>query len=149
MLGTHLSDMAGIIQLAVAPVFLLAGIAGFLNVMAARLGRIIDRVRVLDERMLANQDHANSERWQAEYRILFRRATITNYAIGLSTGSALSVCILVASLFIGDYLDLAISGLIVVWFSLAMLLLIMALGLFLKEFQLATRTLYLAKDGHA
>ena len=40
--------LARVIQLAVAPVFLLAGIAGILGVLSTRLGRIIDRARVVE-----------------------------------------------------------------------------------------------------
>ncbi|MEP0495803.1 MAG: DUF2721 domain-containing protein, partial [Paraglaciecola sp.] len=43
---TNVPDIAEIIQLAVAPVFMLTGIAGFLNVMSGRLGRIVDRARI-------------------------------------------------------------------------------------------------------
>ena len=38
-----IQSIASVIQLAVAPVFLLAGIAGLLGVLSTRLGRIIDR----------------------------------------------------------------------------------------------------------
>lgn len=44
---TLITDIAHVIELAVAPVFLLAGIAGFLNIMSGRLGRIVDRSRNL------------------------------------------------------------------------------------------------------
>ena len=37
------------IQLAIAPVFLLSGIAALLGVMANRLARIIDRARMLEQ----------------------------------------------------------------------------------------------------
>jgi hypothetical protein len=40
-----LAQLAQIIQLAVAPVFLLAGLGAFLNVCAGRLARIVDRMR--------------------------------------------------------------------------------------------------------
>jgi Protein of unknown function (DUF2721) len=43
--------VAHAIQLAVAPVFLLTGIGAILAVMTNRLGRIIDRARVLEERL--------------------------------------------------------------------------------------------------
>ena len=43
------NDIGGAIQLALAPVFLLTGIAGMLNVMSGRLSRIIDRGRSLKE----------------------------------------------------------------------------------------------------
>jgi hypothetical protein len=49
--------VAHTIQLAVAPVFLLSGIAAILAVMTIRLGRIIDRARVLENRL----DNASAE----------------------------------------------------------------------------------------
>ena len=57
------SDLAQIISLAVAPVFLLAGIAGFLNVMSGRLGRIIDRARVV-----AAMSPLSESAWQRRHR---------------------------------------------------------------------------------
>jgi hypothetical protein len=48
---SHLTDVAHVIQVAVAPVFLLSGICGMLSVLVTRLGRIVDRSRTLDERL--------------------------------------------------------------------------------------------------
>jgi hypothetical protein len=47
----NISDLSEAIQLALAPVFLLTGIAGLLNVMTSRLARIIDRGRQLSSRL--------------------------------------------------------------------------------------------------
>jgi hypothetical protein len=49
------SDVAVVhaIQLAVAAVFLLSGIGAILAVMTNRLGRIIDRARVLEKNSMA------------------------------------------------------------------------------------------------
>lgn len=52
-MDSSISALAEIIQIAVAPVFLLAGIAGFLNVMSGRLGRIVDRGRVLENKIIS------------------------------------------------------------------------------------------------
>ena len=43
--------VAHAVQLAVAPVFLLTGIAAILSVMTNRLGRVIDRARVLEGKL--------------------------------------------------------------------------------------------------
>ena len=43
----ELTILAQIIQLAIAPVFLLAGLGSFLNVCVGRLARIVDRTRQL------------------------------------------------------------------------------------------------------
>jgi hypothetical protein len=50
-----------VIQLAVAPVFLLAGVGAILNVMANRLSRIIDRARVLETKLGAAAEDAARE----------------------------------------------------------------------------------------
>lgn len=136
-----ISDVANIIQLAVAPVFLLAGIAGFLNVMSGRLGRIIDRARVVERRVgkLAGTESGSIS--SKELKVLWQRVTITNWSIGLCTTAGLLVCTLIASLFIGGFWALELGGFIVGCFVLALLFLIASLMMFLKEIQLATQTL--------
>lgn len=134
-------DIAIIIELAVAPVFLLAGIAGFLNVMSGRLGRIIDRARVVERRvrkLTATQESALANK---ELKVLWRRVAITNWSIGLCTAAALLVCTLIASLFIGGHWKLELDSFVVFFFVVALIFLIAALLLFLKEIQLATKTL--------
>ena len=140
------NSIAHIIQLAVAPVFLLAGIAGFLSVMSGRLGRIIDRERVIGRRIATQKNKEQLLASQLEHKVLMQRARITNRAIGLCTGSALVVCALIASLFIDDFFNLGFSHLVVTLFILALVLLIIALLMFLREIQLATQTLNIAKE---
>ena len=140
------TSIAHLIQLAVAPVFLLAGIAGFLSVMSGRIGRIIDRERVISRRLAKLDDEENLQVARREHKVLKRRAHITNLAIGLCTSSALVVCTLITSLFVGDLFKLQMEVLVIGLFVLALLLLIAALLLFLREIQLATRTLYLAQE---
>ncbi|MGB5323941.1 MAG: DUF2721 domain-containing protein [Pseudomonadales bacterium] len=135
------SDIAHIIQLAVAPVFLLAGIAGFLNVMSGRLGRIIDRERVIRRRLQGIEDAQRRNNALREHKVLMRRARAANRAIALCTGSALVVCALIATLFVDDMLNLGFEQLVAAQFIIALLLLIIALLLFLTEIHLATRIL--------
>mgnify|MGYP002662486714 CR=1 FL=1 len=45
----EINSVSSMIQLSVAPVFLLAGVAGLLNVFTGRLVRIIDKVDKLDK----------------------------------------------------------------------------------------------------
>ena len=139
-------DLSQIIQLAVAPVFLLTGIAGFLNVMSGRLGRIVDRARIMERRVsiLKNIDYIESS--EKELKNLWRRITLINRSIGMCTASALFVCSVVVCLFVGDFWQFDFSQVIVSLFVMAMFLLIAALLLFLKEVQLATRTLQMGKE---
>lgn len=135
------SSISQIIQLAVAPVFLLAGIAGFLNVMSGRLGRIVDRSREVQRRSLRLRDTDKLERNNNELRALQRRIRLNNLSIGFCTLSGLLVCMLVVVLFLGSYWKMSVSELIVSFFVAAMLTLIIALILFIQETLLATKTL--------
>jgi len=47
----EIDEIAHIIQLSIAPVFLLTGVGTLLNVLSGRLARIIDRARVLEQRL--------------------------------------------------------------------------------------------------
>ncbi len=140
------NSIAYIIQLAVAPVFMLAGIAGFLSVISNRLGRIIDRARLVERRIAKLAECEELRISKQELAILTRRRHITNRAIALCTSAALCVCLLIISLFISDFLGLQIGSFIAILFVLAITLLISALLYFLKEIQLATRTLDIARE---
>ena len=140
------TDLAMIIELAVAPVFLLAGVAGFLNVMSGRLGRIVDRARVVEVRESRLSDSKQRAIAHKELVVLWRRVNIINWSIGFCTAAGLLICTLIVSLFVGGFWRLNIGGLIVGFFVLALVLLIIALTYFLKEVQLAIRTLRMGKE---
>lgn len=141
-----ITTLANVIQIAVAPVFLLAGIAGFLNVMSGRLGRIVDRARVTEKRVAVIKDEQLLSASRYELKTLWRRVKIINWSIGMCTASALMVCTVVVSLFVADFWSLHFEEVVVSLFVLALLLLISALLLFLKEIHLATRTLQMGKE---
>lgn len=138
---SSITALAAIIQLAVAPVFLLAGIAGFLNVMSGRLGRIVDRGRVLESKISTLDISEEKQQTKAEFETIRRRSKLINWSIAMCTASGLMVCFVVVCLFIGDYWDLEIASLIISLFVLAMIWLILALLLFLIEVQLATNNM--------
>ena len=139
------STIAAQIQLAVAPVFLLAGIGAFLNVMAQRLARTVERGRSL-EREFADLDEETRRLATAELYIIDRRVTVVNLAITAGTASALFVCLLVAMLFVADLAHVAFGRPIAWLFILSMLLLIVGLVLFLWEIRLAIRALQVRRQ---
>lgn len=143
---TTAADLASIITLAVAPVFLLAGIAGFLNVTSGRLGRIIDRARIVEALSLRLQDPEAQAAAQRELHILWRRVSVSQRSIALCTGAGLLVCLVIVGLFVGGLWSLDLGATIVALFVLALFLLVWSLLLFLKEIQLATRTLRMGRE---
>lgn len=140
------STIARQIELAVAPVFLLAGIGALLNVMAQRLARVVERGRSLEREFLGLDDETRRLA-AAELRILDRRMTMVHLAITACTAAALFVCLLVAMLFVADLSELAVGRPIAWLFILAMLLLILGLTLFLWEIRLAMHALRIRRAG--
>ena len=135
-----ISDIANAIQLAVAPVFLLTGIGALLGVMTNRLGRVIDRARLLEGRL----EHAVPEDVAgitAHLGILSRRAKLINVAITCCTITALLVCSVIAVLFSGSFVRFNITIPVAMLFIMAMLFLVMGLLWFLREVFLATANL--------
>ena len=132
--------VAHVIQLAIAPVFLLSGIGALLGVLTGRLSRIIDRSRRLEAATHAG-DPVSSERVVAELHILARRAQLVNRAVALCTTSALLVATVVIALFVGAFFRRDFSPVIGATFVAAMVSLCAALLTFLQEISHATRSL--------
>ena len=88
-MDTLIPSLSQLIEFAVAPVFLLTGIAGFLNVMSSRLGRISDRVRVAERQIHTLSDPHIVDRSKREIKVLWRRVKVINWAIGLCVASGL------------------------------------------------------------
>lgn len=137
MFVTATADIAHAIQLAVAPVFLLTGIAGLLSVMTNRLARIIDRGRWFEQQW-AGLDEASRQRYRLELDHLERRRRLASRAINGCTAAALLVCLVIATLFIEGLFGIGLRGLAGVLFIAAMAGLIAGLSLFLREVHLAT-----------
>lgn len=131
------TDVARAIQLALAPVFLLTGIAGLLNVMTTRLSRIIDRGRALTEGSLGAS--LPRESVALEVQSLERRRRSTSVAITACTTGALLLCLVIATLFFEVLLNAPVNWLIGALFTAATLALVIGLACFLHEVHLATR----------
>lgn len=140
MLQGKVNDIAGAIQLALGPVFLLTGIAALLNVMTNRLSRIIDRGRFLTERQdLAKR--VNQEKVDEELEVLEKRRYNTSMAITMCTVAALLICLVIVTLFFEEMIGVVFNSAIGILFSLAILALVAGLTLFLKEVHLASQTI--------
>jgi hypothetical protein len=134
----QVSSVAQVIQLAVAPVFLLAGVGALLAVLTNRLGRVIDRFHVLDKALPAGSTEVESASDLATKISLSRRAKLIHWAIILCTVCDLLVCLVVVALFVGAELRIDLSSTIAVLFVAAMASLIAGLACFLREIALAT-----------
>jgi hypothetical protein len=134
-----ISAVAHVIALSVAPVFLLSGIGAMLAVMTNRLGRIVDRARVLEAGMPSDPGRAAAA--HQELTTLSRRARQMGHAITLCTVTALLVCGVIVLLFLGAFLKFDASIPAAVLFVAAMLAFMAGLVLYLREVLVATSTL--------
>jgi hypothetical protein len=132
--------IAHVIQLAIAPVFLLSGVSAMLGVLSHRLSRIIDRGRALEGR-LPGAAAEIAAGLQSEIAVLSRRARLVNLAIGLCTICALLICAVIIALFVGAFVSADVSTLIGVTFIAALTSLAGGLVTFLREITVATRSL--------
>jgi len=134
----ELTHLAQIIQLAVAPVFLLAGIGAFLNVTVSRLSRIVDRTRDLEPRLLASRGREH-DRLVGEMRLLDRRMAHVSRAIFLSVLSALLISAVVVLLFGAFLTGWQIGTPVALLFIVAMIAVGVGYAIFLHETRLGSR----------
>jgi hypothetical protein len=144
----HVTDITHTIQLAIAPVFLLTALGTMLSVFSARLGRIVDRARILSERLPQASGDKRGAMF-AEIADLGRRRHFVNIAITCATSAALLVCVLIAVAFLGAILRVDTARLIAGLFVAAMAAFIAALVFFLREILIAVGRTAPSVDAHA
>lgn len=133
---TQLQDITRTIQLSVAPVFLLTAIGTTLSVLAARLGRVIDRARHV-EAELPTLDGEPRKVKVDELKNLSRRARLVSWALTSGVIAALLVCTLIGVAFIAYLTETNIAVTIAVLFILAVGVFMCCLVIFLREVFLA------------
>lgn len=136
-MNIQITDIGHVIQLAIAPVFLLTGVCTMLMVLTNRLARIIDRTRVLEDKL----DVAFHDAHMDETDVLYRRWHLINLAITLSTACGLLICFVIAMLFFGDTTNLPLDRYIAVLFVTAMVALTGSFVYLLREIFVASSTL--------
>jgi hypothetical protein len=139
VIDPHVPEVFTVIQLAVAPVFLLTAIGTIIAALNIRLGRAVDRRRHLESQLPAMA--AEEQAWaREELEVIARRIRFVYYAITAAVISGLFVCLLIAGAFIGAFVRVSLSYTIGAMFVFAMLALIASLLLFLREIFLAVST---------
>lgn len=138
--AAQVPEIAQVIQLSVAPVFLLAGVGAIVNAMSTRLGRVIDRARALEPE-LEGADDGRAERIHRELATLSKRARLIGHGIALSVLCALLVTLLLIAAFLAAFLRTDLSYVLAGIFVAALAAFTGALVVFLREVFIATATL--------
>ena len=135
----HIPEITSVIQLAVAPVFMLTAVGTIISALTIRLGRAVDRRRDL-EAALARMPAEEKSSALEELEVIARRIQFVYYSIVAAVISGLFVSVLIFSAFLASFLRSDISYTIGTMFALAVLALTVSLLLFLREIFLAVST---------
>ena len=127
-----LTELIPILQIAIGPVILISGVGLLLLSMTNRLGRAIDRARILRQELRSGAS-GDENRPRAQLQILWHRADHIRQAIILSTVSALLAACLIITLFVATLLRLDTGWLIACLFTGCLVALIGSLLIFLRD----------------
>jgi hypothetical protein len=108
--------------------------------VSGRLARIIDRARVLEQR-LDQQQVSEDTAMTHELNVLARRGHLVNIALAMLTVSAMLIALTIVALFISEVSTLRANLLVTGGFLTGLCCFVLALLCFLIETQLATHTL--------
>lgn len=141
MNAPSLSQLVPILQLAIGPVILISGVGLLQLSLTNRLGRLIDRARLLNRDRAAST--GGTTRIDAQLAIIDRRAGILRRSITLGALTVLLVSVLILVLFLSALLQLESGLLVIVLFCAALLTLIGSTIFFLQEMHLALDAVHL------
>jgi hypothetical protein len=136
---SSIPELAHVIQLAVAPVFLLTALSTMLAVLTNRLARVVDRTRKLEVFILEHPERSTQPR--SELYMLFSRTVLCNRAISLCTLTALLICTVIGLLFVSELMGFNATYAVAALFVLSMASFIFALLSFLQEIRVASAAL--------
>lgn len=139
-LSQEVSTIAHVIELAIAPVFLITGIGSLLAVMSNRLARIIDRSRQIEAKW-HDLDAIQAVDAEAELTSLSKRAKLASFAINFCAFAALMVCLLIATLFLDAFIGTNLRWFVGGLFVLSMFSLSGGIMCFLREVHIAMLSL--------
>ena len=131
---TDIRDVSLAIRDAVAPVFLLTGIGSILGVLVNRLGRSIDRARVINA-----MNDEQFYKYLEELNVIVKRTMWMRWSVGLFIFAGLCVALSIASVFISAELKVNLPHFVLIAFITAMFSLTIGLLCFLREIILAAQ----------
>jgi hypothetical protein len=133
-----LGDALHVIQVAITPVFMLAGIAALLNVFTARFARVADQVDAL-HKIIDTADAASVPLLSRRLARLRFRSLVLDVAVILGAVAGAATCATVLALFVGEAANFPLGIVLFATFGLAVACSIMAIACFAIEMMIASR----------
>lgn len=124
-----------VVQLSLAPAFLLAAIGAVMNVMTNRLIWVADRI----ERIAALESEGRAGSALGDLPALEKRRVYAQAAVMFSTAAALTISLVIALLFVSAFVRPQLGTLVAFAWIVTMALLAVGLTFFLLETRTAAR----------
>lgn len=135
-------DLLPMIQLAITPVILITGLGSLLLTMTNRMGRVVDRTRILAGQVQgARGNAAEHAHLEAQLRIMYRRAGLVRRAVTFATLSMFSSGLLVVTIFADAVLASGLAVFILGLFAASVCFLLVGLAYFLRDIHLSLSAL--------
>ncbi|PID47906.1 MAG: hypothetical protein CR967_02575 [Proteobacteria bacterium] len=126
-----IKSVSEMIQLSITPVFMIAGVSGFLAVFTGRLARIVDRLEKIDEYLQKNKKCDKLIMKQKD--TLVKRIKNINLSILLMTSTGLFVAFVMISMFLSISFNFSDFTFITLLFMSSIICLILSLLMFARE----------------
>ena len=139
---TAIEKIIPMLQVAIGPVILISGVGLLLLTMTNRLGRAIDRARLLKSELSKRTDE-DREQALAQVNIIYRRARVIRLSITLAAMSVLLASALIITLFLTALLHLELGFFVVSLFIACMASLFASLVAFIRDINLSLHALKL------
>lgn len=133
-----LGSVVHIIQVSLAPIFLLSGVATLLNVFSTRLGRVADQVDAV-AKLIQGADAGTAAVLSERLATLHRRSLALDAAVVLGAVAGALTCATVLALFIGEAGGPAVAAILYLTFGLAIVCTLAAIGAFAWEMLVSSR----------
>ncbi|MFA6219155.1 MAG: DUF2721 domain-containing protein [Erythrobacter sp.] len=124
-----------VVQLSLAPAFLLAAIGAVMNVMTNRLIWVANKI----EKIVAADEEGRAGSMIEELPALEKRRTYAQRAVMLSTAAALTISIVIVLLFVSAFVRTPLGTLVALAWIVTMGFLVAGLAFFLLETRTAAR----------
>jgi ABC-type polysaccharide/polyol phosphate export permease len=130
--GMNPVNLLAVIQAAIAPVVLISGVGLLLLTLSARLGRIVDRTRLVAAELHAAPE---SDRGGLEHQlsVLRHRARLIRLSLTLSASAVALVGVVMTLLFLGLVLGWNVTLVCTLLFVAALTCVVVAMFVFVRE----------------
>jgi len=145
-IDAHTSSVVQLIQLSLAPVFLIVGVGQMINAVTGRLARVIDRARWYDDKKRQEGSDTYEPHEIDELRSLRKRMKFANWSITFLTLAVSLICIDVILLFINGLISTDLEPAILGLFVFSLISITFGIISFFMEVSIATATLKIPKS---